>query len=223
MSLRLLLVCLFCACLSSPTRVSTQITMLGQARSTSVQIDTTVIVAMTCLKRAPILKHDDWLQLWGSGVIIDDTHILTAHHVVDCPLMAFIEIRLADGRKFTATTTKIDTTQDVAILSVMNLKGFELNIPTARIGREPEIGELLCFYSAHPFKRRSCGKFDQKTSFTSVSNAIEFAAEVTKGNSGSGVYNQYGELVGVVTNEGNCGSDKHSCTYAAALQTLLLK
>ena len=130
----------------------------------------------------------------GSGVIVDETTVLTAYHVADCPGDSMIAVETLRGIMVMAALGNFDEASDVASLIL-----FE-SIPghSATIAKPPGIGQVICAESAIPTRARKCGRVHWLAP-DPAQNDIRHDLHVVGGNSGSGVYDQRGMLIGIVT------------------------
>lgn len=131
---------------------------------------------------------DSGLEKTGSGVVIDAQHVLTAAHVVDCPghytiggdTSQPVEMYL-DAFSVDADVARLVT--HVAVLPVR---------PASRIGYVGE-GDIVCAADAFPERTWACGVVRGV-----VDGKIIHTATTVHGNSGSGLYDVHGVLVGIV-------------------------
>lgn len=129
----------------------------------------------------------------GSGVIVDARRVLTAAHVVPCGTAATVAVRTRDGRVVPARVTWVDDGRDVAVLrATADLEGPYPVIAPATHGR-------VCLVPGWPTRRVSCGYV------TGTGLEIRHTAKTARGNSGSGLYDARGRLIGVVTNRTDAG------------------
>lgn len=139
----------------------------------------------------------------GTGVILDDGHVLTARHVVRCDDgVALIHVQDMDGVRRVAIVEQ-SSDHDVARLRVMVPYYAARPAPIARA----EPGESVCSQTAIPDRLRSCGKvmnvaYEQ---IDDVSVDVTTSALVVSGNSGSGMWDSSGRLVCIVTHSGPSG------------------
>ncbi len=141
----------------------------------------------------------------GSGVIISTTdnqsYIITNHHVIDG--YEDIKVGLADGRAFGATVVGADWMTDIAILRI----GVG-NLATACIGESDAlhpgqmvvaIGNPLGTLGGSITDGLVSGPIQRKVLINGISmSLIQSSTPVSPGNSGGGLFNMYGELVGIV-------------------------
>lgn len=146
----------------------------------------------------------------GSGVIVrGDGYILTNFHVVEDA--EEIQVRLRDGRRFTATLQGKDPQSDLAVLKIN-----ATNLPAARLGNSDavRVGEFAVAIGA-PFE------FDYSVTFGHISakgrshvvpssglysqgasmdqDFLQTDASINPGNSGGPLVNLQGEVIGINT------------------------
>lgn len=139
---------------------------------------------------------------YGSGVVISNGTVLTAHHVVRCAGVSIINVIDADGRKWPANVEHSDSSRDFARLHV---PGMLTNKPAHIV--PPKVGDWVCLATAFPVRGSSCGSVLTVHEFDTPDNGtvdFEFDAVIVSGNSGSGIYNSAGDLVGLGTNSRGC-------------------
>lgn len=148
----------------------------------------------------------------GSGVRIDARHVLTAYHVVDCPFEMTITItpperpdagitvtddnrvQLTRGILQYAELELIDRRADLARLRLP----FIDDTPRARVG-EVDPGDVVCMANASPSPRYDCGTI--RRDFDEHRGDLEHTMATLHGNSGSGLYDDRGRLVGIVVSK----------------------
>jgi hypothetical protein len=130
----------------------------------------TVAIHTTCL-------DDRGLWAWrGSGVI-------TGKHTV-----LIFEAELVVDSEY----------HDIAKLEIVSDEGEELPWFRWPIGPRPKAGDVVCSESAIPTRARKCGTVTGLSESPS-NRDIQFTNQVEGGNSGSGLYDEQGRLVGIVT------------------------
>lgn len=141
----------------------------------------------------------------GSGVIFshdkESSYIFTNHHVVDG--FSAISVRLADGRELDATLVGSDWMTDIAVLSVK-----ETDLPLALLGDSSTlipgqavvaIGNPLGTLGGSITSGIISSPLERKVEIGGIQmNLIQSSTPVSPGNSGGGLFNMYGELVGIV-------------------------
>lgn len=138
----------------------------------------------------------------GSGVIIsNDGYILTNNHVISGAEK--ITVRLKNGEEYEATVVGKDSKTDVAIIKIdaKNLKAATIaDSSKTKVGDfvlaigNPlgELGGTVTYGYISALEREI--KIDNSTM-----NLMQFDAAVNPGNSGGGLFNIYGELIGIVS------------------------
>ncbi len=135
----------------------------------------------------------------GSGVIISaDGVIITNHHVIGGA--DEINVRLYDGRTFSATIIGGDPKTDIAVIRIEadNLKPIKVaDIETLRtgsfvvaIGNAFGLGQTVTMGIVSAMNRTGLGIVDYE-------NFIQTDAAINPGNSGGALVNMQGELVGI--------------------------
>jgi serine protease Do len=157
------------------------------------------------VRRAPSKDKDDDSpgeprRSSGSGFLIDPGGLIVtnAHVVEDAD---WVQVRLADGRRFTGSVVGQDSRVDLALVRIENAA----NLPTLPIGdsNRVRVGELVMALG-HPFG------LEQSVSFGIVSRKgapltvaapgfdfIQTDAAINPGNSGGPLVNMAGQVVGV--------------------------
>lgn len=137
----------------------------------------------------------------GSGVIItSDGYIVTNNHVVEG--LGNISVYLQDGTKYPATLIGTDTFSDLAVIKV-----DAENLPAATLGNSVNtavgstvyaIGNPLGVFTSS-VSRGIISGLDRTITIDGVSMTLmQTDAAVNPGNSGGGLFNSDGELIGVV-------------------------
>jgi len=137
----------------------------------------------------------------GSGVIITtDGYIVTNNHVVEG--LGNISVYLQDGTKYPATLIGTDNFSDLAIIKIE-----AENLPAATLGNSVNtavgttvyaIGNPLGLFTSS-VSRGIISGLDRTITIDGVSMTLmQTDAAVNPGNSGGGLFNAEGELIGVV-------------------------
>lgn len=139
---------------------------------------------------------------FGSGLMIDNTHVLTANHVVACPTIPMVTAITADGREYAMSIEKAWMADDVARL-VIARKGERFfagrnggDVAPPYLALPPLMGEPVCAYVAVPQRGINCGRLIKDTD--DHDGDLHIAGLAWRGNSGSGVYDGQGRLVGIL-------------------------
>lgn len=124
----------------------------------------------------------------ATGVLVSSERAYTALHVIRCDHPTIV-IRTVAGEVRPASLLLFWPDQDLALLRVETPAP-----PTKGVGLV-RVGDVVCLSSAVPARERSCGVVTAVRS----DGDIYHTARVLPGNSGSGLYDAKGALVGVVT------------------------
>lgn len=137
----------------------------------------------------------------GSGVIIStDGYIITNNHVIDGATT--INVRLTDGNVYPATLIGTDSKSDIAVIKIE-----AENLTPAVIGDSDKllvgddviaIGNPLGSLGGTATDGIISALNRQITVENEVMNLIQTNAAINEGNSGGGLFNASGELVGIV-------------------------
>lgn len=176
-------------------------------RSIADQELTAVSVSSSCVLNDPTLQpgespdlpHDHFTQLWGrigSGVIVDERHVLTAYHITTCPDFPAVDVVLSDGRHFFMAVQKEDEGADLALLVISSADYFHVNVAPPIVAGPPVAGDALCVAAAYPRREWHCG-FVDSVHDDARGPDVELIASSKKGNSGGASYDSLGRLVGI--------------------------
>jgi S1-C subfamily serine protease len=156
--------------------------------------------------RSPVVQHQDAVALTvvcetgqmviGTGVAIAPDRILTAYHVVSAcgGEPAAIVAEQGGGAAAIVQVEAVAPLADVARL--VTILGATLDAAPVAIGPPPPVGEPVCVAARHPYSARRCGVVEY---VKDGPHGIRSSAIVEPGNSGSGVYDRHGRLVGIAT------------------------
>ncbi|MCL2222630.1 MAG: trypsin-like peptidase domain-containing protein [Oscillospiraceae bacterium] len=142
----------------------------------------------------------------GSGFIISsDGYILTNYHVIEMAHRSNLPISvvLEDGSEYIARIVGFEATNDVALLKI-NATGLNPAIlgdsDDIRVGeRVYAVGNPLGDL-AYTMTEGIISALDRVVTVDRITiNAFQFSAAVNRGNSGGPIYNQRGEVIGIVT------------------------
>ena len=155
----------------------------------------------------------------GSGVIISsDGYILTCAHVVDGA--STITVTIGD-KDYTATLVGEDTTSDIAVIkidadgltpaTVGNSDSLKVGQSVMAVGNP--LGELGGTVTGGMISALNRSVTIQGSSSVNTMSLIQMDASVSPGNSGCGLFNMNGELVGIV-NAKSSSSDAEGLGFA---------
>lgn len=137
----------------------------------------------------------------GSGVVVGPRTVLTAAHVAAC-VKGDITLTTAPGREYHAAAELVDTQADIARLALVGIERFaELPLEVGRVG----LAQRVCIAPAEPARVTSCGTV-MISPYVWRPQSTNHNAMTLPGNSGSGVYDGLGRLVGIVTHARHDGS-----------------
>lgn len=158
----------------------------------------------------------------GSGVVLtEDGYIVTNHHVIDGA--STIKVRLNSGQTYTAALTGTDEKTDLAVLKI-NASGLTAAKMTdsskARVGDFViAIGNPLGELGGTVTEGIISAKDREVTIDGQTMTLLQTSAAVNPGNSGGGLFNLDGELVGVV-NAKSSGEDIEGLAFAIPANTV---
>lgn len=179
-----------------------------------------VEVQVSCTEHDPFATDDSpnnfndivWSEKSGSGVILDERHVLTANHVTSCPVIPEVRLGLANGTVRQAMVEKESYDKDVSELVLASTDNFGFGIAPPSIVPSPAIGEPLCLASSLPTRGWSCGNIEEIKD-----GRVRFGAISKHGNSGSAVYDVEGHLIGIMTDIVKCPDGRPECGTQATL------
>ncbi len=153
----------------------------------------------------------------GSSAMVrggDHPLVLTASHVVNCapptgadPVPRDVQTSAAMiavdwlGETHAARVVAVDPRRDAA---VVELAGEVPGATPAELGPPPGAGAWVCIAAAAPEVGRSCGEVAGEDADLPDAGLVH-AAKTVPGNSGAGLYDASGRLVGVVTRSRGSG------------------
>lgn len=141
----------------------------------------------------------------GSGALISGGRVVTAAHVVLCELLpgiyyhGTVQVNPGDDKWRDAEILMADPESDVAVVRVPELDNYYTHV---EIGPKPEIGDTVCMASGSiPYYMFKCGLVQP-----GPADEIVVGIVVIPGNSGSGMYDARGRLVGIVKQFKTCST-----------------
>jgi S1-C subfamily serine protease len=143
---------------------------------------------------------------YGSGVIIDRTTLLTAAHVaedregVTCVRVAM----MMHGKKFLVIPHRVLPDRDLASMKIV-FGEFDPTYPVV-YGPPPAYGARVCSMVAYPRVLWRCGEAQTRTE---PPGDMLHTITTEGGNSGSGVYDMRGRLIGIITHRFWCNNGQH--------------
>ena len=211
---------------------STDATAAGSTDGTSMsvqQIASVVSPSVVAITTEQMVSTNTWFggsyvqSGAGSGVIISqDGYIVTCAHVVSGANN--ITVQLADGTEYTATVVGQDSTSDVAVLKIE-----ATGLTPAVIGDSDSlavgettiaVGNPLGTLSNTVTNGIVSALNREVTVQGNDMNLIQTSASISPGNSGGGLFNANGELIGIV-NAKSSSSDAEGLGFAIPINTAM--
>lgn len=140
----------------------------------------------------------------GSGVMVSDWQVLTALHVIDCPTIPTIHV-ISDKGRWRFSPEKEWRGADIARIQMASGDDLGRNVrpPTLRLQRLP-MEEPVYLQAGYPDHEEIIG---ESTGYSyggagyggALQGSFSYYVKTRPGNSGSGVYDRFGQLVGIHT------------------------
>jgi S1-C subfamily serine protease len=184
-----------------------------KGRSAEVAFDQTVLITATCV------GPDGSGSIWhGSGVIVDNQTVITAAHVARDPdgMVCIRKVEMANDHTYVVMPGVILPDRDLATLKLL-LNEFDPTYPVL-YGPAPMFGDRICSMTAYPMWLYRCGEA-QKAATPPGDRMHTIVVE--GGNSGSGVYDMRGRLVGIITHRFSCSNGQYCGGKLATLEGYL--
>lgn len=152
---------------------------------------------------------DQGIKSTGSGFFIHaNGYIVTNHHVIDKAKSIQIEVKSGNTSvNYNAKVQMVDKTNDLAILKIEDSKFTPLPIIPYQIKRDglAEVGSSV-FTLGYPLALNGMGKevkftdgkVSARTGYEQNINSYQTTVPVQPGNSGGPLFNDQGQLVGVI-------------------------
>ena len=189
--------------------VATGRTREVRGRDAGVAFESVVRISVTC-----ITAGGGFAASMGSGVIVDAHTVLTANHIAeDEP--GEICVRRAvpvNGRSYLLAPGKTLPDRDLA--SLVSAEPFSPTFPVV-YGPAPGYGEHVCSMTAYPRVLWRCGEVQ---TVADPPGDLSHTIMTEGGNSGSGVYDSRGRLVGIITHRWSCSNGQYCGGKMATLE-----
>ncbi len=169
---------------------------------------------------------DSWLEQYvtegaGSGVIISkDGYIMTNNHVIENS--SKVTVTTSDGKEYDATLVGTDPTNDVAVIKI---KAGNLTPVTFGNSDQLEVGDLAVAVG-NPLGELGgtvtagiISATDRELNINGTTmKLLQTDSSINPGNSGGGLFNDDGQLVGLVVAKSS-GSDVEGLGFAIPVNT----
>lgn len=158
----------------------------------------------------------------GSGVVLtEDGYIVTNRHVIDGA--GSVQVRLNDGRTYPARTAGSDEKTDLAVLKIDAAGLTPAELADSSLTRAGDfviaVGNPLGELGGTVTEGIISAKDRQVTIDNQSMTLLQTSAAVNPGNSGGGLFNLEGELVGVV-NAKSSGESIEGLAFAIPANTV---
>jgi Trypsin-like serine proteases, typically periplasmic, contain C-terminal PDZ domain len=175
--------------------------------------------------QTPYTQQEQQPSYWsGSGIALNSNVFATNNHVVDGATHLYVYFP-ETKQKYVAKTIKTDPTNDLAIVRITdpNFKGF----PTIQYGFKKALEDVGTdvFVLGYPRVdtmgeevKLTTGVVSSRSGFQGNQSQYQVSAPVQPGNSGGPLFNDSGELIGIVSAKHTDGAENVS--YAVKLSYL---
>lgn len=177
--------------------------------------------------RTESISSDSWIQEYvtegaGSGVIITtDGYIVTNNHVIEDA--SKITVTTTDDKSYSAKVVGADDINDIAVLKI---SATGLSAATYGNSDQLEVGEMAVAIG-NPLGELGgsvtsgiISALDREVSIDgNTMNLLQTDASINPGNSGGGLFNDEGQLIGIVVAKSS-GSDIDNIGFAIPINTV---
>lgn len=210
---------------SSSHTTTAQQTGTTTASSISTVVDSvadSVVEVSTEMKQVSPIATEYVTEGAGSGVIISgDGYIVTNHHVIDGA--STITVTTADGTEYTATLVGSDEETDLAVLKI---EATGLTYATFADSSNVKVGDSVIAIG-NPLGELGgtvtegiVSALDREVTIDGQTmTLLQTSAAVSPGNSGGGLFDSEGNLIGIV-NAKSSGSDVEGLAFAIPSSTV---
>ena len=141
---------------------------------------------------------------FGSGTLVSAHEVLTAAHVPHCPEgdAEIMAVDVGDGAQHQASVDVLLPAADIARVHVEDDLGTWFT--PLRVGPIPQVGDRVCAASAAPRNMYRCWTAQARRADPGPSADIDLDGWTEFGESGSGLFDDSGRLIGVVVSLTTC-------------------
>lgn len=158
----------------------------------------------------------------GSGVVYsEDGYILTNNHVIDGA--STITVTMHDGKTYSASIVASDDTCDIAVIKI---KASNLSPVTIAAEQSLSVGDLAVAIGnplgtlAGTATEGIISALEREITIDGKTmNLMQISSSINPGNSGGGVFDQYGNLIGLVVAKSS-GSNVEGLGFAIPVDTV---
>jgi len=151
-------------------------------------------------------ENDDNYKASGSGFLFSSKgYILTNYHVVEDANEVVVELKNGgDVKKYTAEVIQVDKTNDLAVIKINDYSTGVIKYSFKQSGNEGmgsevfTLGYPLALSGMGKTAKFVDGKISSKTGYDGAINSYQTSIPVQPGNSGGPVFNNKGEVIGIV-------------------------
>lgn len=218
---------------SSTTSTVYNLASTDESELSGTEVAAKISPSVVAITTEQVVTSQSWYGSYvssgaGSGVIItSDGYILTCAHVIEGA--DTITVTLEDGTEYTAEVVGSDTADDIAVIKI-----DATDLTAAEIGDSDsaEVGETV-YADGNPNGTLSGTitsgilsalnreiTVEVSDGVTSTLTVLQTSAAVSPGNSGGGLFNAKGQLIGIV-NAKSSSEDSEGLGFAIPINTAM--
>ena len=175
-------------------------------RDAQVAFESAVLIKESCMT-----DDGKFYESYGSGVIVDSHTILTAAHVAYNEDICMYTALMSNDTTYVLMRSIVLIEPDVATMTSLTPFAPTYDVAFAPM---PGLGETVGVQTAYPRWAYACGE----RQYSALDGTFLLSLIVEPGNSGSGVYDGNGRLVGIVTHLIRCSNGQICAGRATALE-----